>query len=67
MSIDQYWYNVIWSSLDKEYVALCAEFPSLSYLASTHAEALAGIRQRVAETVAELIADGEPVPRPISP
>ena len=27
-----YTYRVTWSDDDEEYVALCAEFPSLSYL-----------------------------------
>jgi predicted RNase H-like HicB family nuclease len=66
MSIDQYSYRVIWSDEDQEYVGLCAEFPSLSWLEPTEAEALAGIRRVVAECVADLIEDGEPVPTPIA-
>ena len=33
---DKYSYRVTWSEEDQEYVGLCAELPSLSYLA-THA------------------------------
>jgi len=35
-------------------VGLCAEFPSLSWLAETPEEALRGIREVVAEVVADL-------------
>jgi len=48
-------YRVTWSEEDGEYVSLCAEFPSLSWLASTPEAALAGIRQVVAEVVANLV------------
>ena len=33
MSVDHYTYRVTWSPEDKEHVGLCAEFPSLSWLA----------------------------------
>ncbi len=66
MSADLYTYRTIWSDEDQEYVGLCAEFPSLSWLEPTEAAALAGIRQVVAECVADMIADGEPVPTPIA-
>ncbi len=35
MSVDHYTYRVTWSQEDGEYVALCAELPSLSWLAKT--------------------------------
>jgi len=63
---DRYTYRVTWSEEDGEYIGLCAEFPSLSWLASTPEAALAGIRQVVAEVVADLGATGEPVPDPIA-
>ena len=31
--IDRYTYRITWSSEDGEHVGLCAEFPSLSWLA----------------------------------
>jgi len=46
---DRYTYRVTWSEEDKEYVGLCAEFPSLSWLADTQEEALRGIKNVVAE------------------
>ncbi len=29
---DKYTYRVMWSEEDQEYIGLCAEFPSLSWL-----------------------------------
>jgi predicted RNase H-like HicB family nuclease len=39
---DHYTYRVTWSAEDGEYVGLCAEFPSLSWLADTPENALRG-------------------------
>jgi predicted HicB family RNase H-like nuclease len=64
--IDRYTYRVTWSEEDQEYVGLCAEFPSLSWLESDPEQALAGIRSLVKATVADLTKSKEPVPEPIS-
>ena len=66
MSVDHYTYRVTWSAEDGEHVGLCAEFPSLSWLAETPEAALAGIRQVVAEAVADMAASGEAVPAPLA-
>jgi len=63
---DHYTYRVTWSPEDGEHVGLCAEFPSLSWLASTPGGALRGMRQLVAETVADMKTSGEPVPEALS-
>jgi len=63
---DRYTYRVTWSEEDKEYVGLCAEFPSLSWLSTTPEEALQGIRHLISEVVADLTANDEPVPEPIA-
>ncbi len=63
---DRYTYRVTWSEEDNEYVGLCVEFPSLSWLESTPEEALEGIRQVVADVVADLESNGESVPDPIA-
>ena len=63
---DRYTYRVTWSEEDNEYVGLCAEFPSLSWLEPSPEEALKGIRQTVAQVVANLKKSGEPVPGPIA-
>lgn len=66
MNINHYTYRVTWSQEDGEYVSLCAEFPSLSWLAATPEKALAGLRRLVAEVVADMQATGEPIPAPLS-
>ncbi len=66
MTIDHYTYRVTWSPEDGEHVGLCAEFPSLSWLARTPEAALKGIRQVVSEVVADMQAAGEEVPAAIA-
>ena len=63
---DRYTYRVTWSEEDNEYVGLCAEFPNLSWLEPSPEESLKGIRQTVAQVVADLEKSGEPVPEPIA-
>jgi len=63
---DHYTYRVTWSEEDREYIGLCAEFTSLSWLAASPEAALAGIRQVVADVVNDLQNNGEPVPEPLS-
>lgn len=65
-AIDRYTYRVTWSEEDKEYVGLCAEFPSLSWLARTQESALKGIRALVQQVLADLRRNKEAVPEPIS-
>ncbi|MCH8865790.1 MAG: toxin-antitoxin system HicB family antitoxin [Proteobacteria bacterium] len=64
--IDRYTYRVTWSEEDQEYVGLCVEFPSMSWLEKTQEKALVGIRKLVADTVADLKKNKESVPEPIS-
>ncbi|MBX7237030.1 MAG: type II toxin-antitoxin system HicB family antitoxin [Caldilineales bacterium] len=63
---DRFTYRVTWSEEDEEYVGLCAEFPSLSWLAGSPEKVLAGIRTLVAEVVADMQANGETAPEPIA-
>jgi predicted HicB family RNase H-like nuclease len=63
---DRYTYRVTWSEEDEEYVGLCVEYPSLSWLAPTPQEALEGIRQVVADVVADMEANAEAVPEPFA-
>ena len=63
---DRYSYRVIWSDKDNEYLGLCAEFPSLSWLAGTPEAALKGIRRVVAEGIKIMEADGDSIPEPLS-
>lgn len=62
---DQYTYRVIWSEEDREYVGLCAEFPSLSCLDKSENAALNGIRQLVSDVVVDLKLQHEPIPIPL--
>jgi predicted HicB family RNase H-like nuclease len=66
MSVDHYTYRVTWSPEDGEHVGLCAEFPSLSWLATTPEAALKGVRRVVSEVVADMEASGEVVPVPLA-
>ena len=62
MNIQHYTYRVTWSPEDNDHVGLCAEFPSLSWLAKTPEAALKGVQKVVADVVADLQANGEIVP-----
>ena len=66
MKNDRYTYRVTWSEDDNEYAGLCAEFPSLSWLAKTPEAALKGIRKLVEDAVKDMQTQGEPVPEPIA-
>jgi len=63
---DRYTYRVTWLEDDKEYVGLCAEFPSLSWLSTTPEAALKGIRKIVAEAIADMKLNDEIIPEPIA-
>ena len=62
----RYTYRVTWSVEDDQYVATCAEFPSLSWLADTQEDALHGLRDLIADVVRDLQDNREPVPEPLS-
>ena len=66
MNPDHYAYRVIWSAEDEEFVGLCAEFPSLSWLESTPEGAFAGIRRLVVEVLEDMKETGEAPPKPIA-
>jgi predicted HicB family RNase H-like nuclease len=63
---DKYTYRVTWSEEDAEFVGLCAEFPSLSWLAASPEEALQGIRAVVRKCIKDMTSAGEEVPEAIS-
>jgi predicted HicB family RNase H-like nuclease len=64
--VDKYSYRITWSEEDGEFVGLCAELPSLSWLAESQELALKGIKKVVRDAVADMKANGEPVPEPLS-
>lgn len=63
---DRYTYRVTWSNDDNEYVGLCAEFPSLSWLADTPEAVLKGIRKIVASIIQDMEKNNETIPKPIA-
>ena len=65
-NVDKFTYRVTWSDEDQEYVGLCAEFSSLSWLEKTPEKSLQGIRKLVKDTVLDLKRNRETVPEPIS-
>ena len=63
---DRYTYRVTWSEEDQEYVGLCAEFQSLSWLDQTPEAALKGIRKVVEGVIEDMKHSGEEIPQPIA-
>ena len=60
--VDHHTYRVTWSAEDEEFVGLCTEFPSLSWLEPTQQEAF-----RIRKLVADDKANGETPPEPSAP
>ncbi|VEN75241.1 Predicted nuclease of the RNAse H fold, HicB family [Candidatus Desulfarcum epimagneticum] len=63
---DRYTYRITWSGDDQEYVGLCAEFPSLSWLSPSPESALKGIRKVVEDVITDMKKTEEKIPDPIS-
>lgn len=63
---EKYTYRVMWSEEDQEHVGLCAEFPSLSWLADTQCAALSGVTKLVADVLKDMAKGKEPIPEPLS-
>jgi predicted HicB family RNase H-like nuclease len=66
MNTEHYTYRVTWSAEDGEFVGLCTEFPSLSWLEPVQEEAFKGIRQLVADCVEDMHNHGEVPPEPLA-
>ncbi|WFE62477.1 type II toxin-antitoxin system HicB family antitoxin [Micromonospora sp. WMMD714] len=64
--VSHYSYRVTWSAQDNEFVATCAEFPSLSWLAPSQIEALQGLQRLLSEVVADMEQQDEEVPQPFA-
>ena len=63
---EKYTYRVTWSEEDEEFIGLCSEFPSLSWLAETSEKTLKGIQSVVKECIQDMLKNGEEIPIPIS-
>jgi predicted HicB family RNase H-like nuclease len=61
-----YTYRVTWSKEDDAYVGLCAEFPSLSWIAQSEVEAFTGIYGVVSEVLQDMEKEGEKIPTAIA-
>lgn len=64
--VSHYAYRVVWSAEDREFVATCVEFPSLSWLAPSQVAALQGLESLVGDVLADLQAEGEEMPQPLA-
>lgn len=62
--MEKYTYRVIWSEEDQEFVGLCAEFPSLSWLEEEQDAALHGIVRLVSNTLKDMEANKELISKP---
>lgn len=65
MNVQHYTYRVFWSENDQEYVGVCAEFPSLSWLDENQADAFSGIIQLVRDVVDDMEKNNERIPVPL--
>lgn len=58
----RYSFSVTWSAQDGEFIGLCTEFPSLSWLDPDPDKACSGIERLVFETLQEMNSTGEIIP-----
>ena len=63
---EKYSYRIIWSDEDQEFVGLCAEFHSLSWLSKTQDGAFQGIRKLVSNVIKDLKKNHEAIPEPLA-
>jgi hypothetical protein len=52
--------EAVWSEEDQQFVATCALFPSLSWLAETRMAALRGLEEMLVEVAADMRESGQP-------
>ena len=65
-SADKYTYRLLWDENKQRYRGVCSEFPDLRYEATSTADALAGIQNRIAEEIASLARQRKPIPEPLA-
>ncbi|MEE9581067.1 MAG: hypothetical protein V3V74_07120 [Nitrosomonadaceae bacterium] len=61
---DRYTYRTLWAAECEEYVGICDEFYSLSWLKKDRDEALLGIKKLVHDVVEDMKKNNEPLPKP---
>ena len=64
--IDNHTYRVTWSAEDGEYLGLCLDFRSLSWLAADPGKAFDGIRDLVQASPKDMRKTGEKPPEPLA-
>ena len=64
--VEKYTYRITWSEEDGEFIGLCAEFPSLSWLDQTQEKSLSGIKKMVKQCLKQMKSDNETIPEPLS-
>ncbi|MDD1416826.1 hypothetical protein MEN41_20035 [Dolichospermum sp. ST_con] len=62
VNYNHYTYKITWSEEDQEFVGLCAEFPSMSYLDKDQNATLKGITDLIKDVVTDMESNGEIVP-----
>jgi hypothetical protein len=62
----KYAYRVVWSEEDREYVGMCAEMPSMSWLEKSQEGALRGIVGAVSQAVRDMEKTRVAPPEPIA-
>ena len=63
---DKYTYRLLWDEDKERYLGVCSEFPVLRYEATSTADALAGIQNRIAEEIVSLARQKKPAPEPLA-
>ena len=58
----RYSFSVTWSAQDGEFIGLCAEFPSLSWLDPDSDKARSGIERLVFDVLQDMSSTGEAIP-----
>jgi len=64
--MQKYSFNITWSDLDQNYVALCPEFPDLSGLGATPEQAVAELQVALELAIETYQEEGWPLPEPRS-
>lgn len=65
-NLDHYTYRITWSEDDGEFIGLCAEFPSLSWLSPSFEKAVKGIRLVVGKVLRDMEKNKELIPEPLA-
>ena len=66
MTANHYTYRVRWSAEDEAHIGTVAELPSLSWVAETQIDAMAGVVALVEDVLQDMLSNNEPLPEAIS-